>query len=117
MPARPMSSIISIQSKRTFSLQPPGGGSANSKNGWTKSQRASIRDSGKCKPVTNNQFGTDWFTPLTSAAGNNRTEVVRWLLSQGADPTANDGNERSVLSVAKEHAGPDVVKLIEDALN
>ncbi|MGI9465064.1 MAG: ankyrin repeat domain-containing protein, partial [Aestuariivirgaceae bacterium] len=65
---------------------------------------------------THNQFGTDWFTPLVSAATNNRVEAVRWLLEQGADPNISDGGDKTLLSFARDHADDDIVAMIEGAL-
>lgn len=62
-----------------------------------------------------NQFGTDWLTPLVAAATNNRIDAVRWLLARGADATVDDGDGRTALDITKDHAGDDVIALMEAA--
>jgi ankyrin repeat protein len=40
-------------------------------------------------------------TPLHGAAGFGRTEIVHWMLEQGADPAATDFNDLTPLEVAE----------------
>jgi uncharacterized protein len=40
-------------------------------------------------------------TPSMQAVSNNRPEVVRYLLEQGADPTVQDSRGRTALDFAK----------------
>ena len=56
-------------------------------------------------------------TPLMAAVSVNRIEIVQELLTRGADASAKDVKGVSILDVAKKRKNPDVIKMIEKALN
>ena len=58
----------------------------------------------------------DWMTPIVYAALNNRTETVRFLLDQGADPQVSNGSGQSLATLAQEQALPEIHQMIRDAL-
>lgn len=55
-------------------------------------------------------------SPLMAAASAGKAEVVRYLLSEGADPGAKDWNGYTALDRAKWSGSAEVIKLINDAL-
>lgn len=57
-----------------------------------------------------------WTTPLVFAVAAGQVPVVRALLAQGADPTAQSGTGQSVLSVARDEGGAVVLAEVERAL-
>ena len=60
--------------------------------------------------------GNGWTTPLVFAVAAAQVEVVRYLLAQGADPHVGDGKGQSVLSVARDEGGAEVLAELERAL-
>lgn len=58
----------------------------------------------------------DWMTPIVYAVLNNRIEMLKYLLAQGADPSVNDRSGQSLVTVAEPHATPETVQIIRDAL-
>jgi hypothetical protein len=55
-------------------------------------------------------------SPLMAAASNGKTEVVRYLLNNGADPLLKDANGRTALDRAKMFGANDIVKLLNEFL-
>lgn len=53
-------------------------------------------------------------TPLMSAAGAGRAEIVELLLSKGADPKAVNSQGQTALDIATKREKEDVVKLLTD---
>lgn len=58
----------------------------------------------------------DWMTPLVYAVLNNRLEMLKYLLEQGADPSASDGQEQSLVTIAEQYATPETVQIVRNAL-
>jgi ankyrin repeat protein len=60
-----------------------------------------------------NMANQDGWTPLALAVSARNTDLVRALLSKGADPNAPAGNGQRLLSLASRNA--DIVKLLTEA--
>ncbi|HEY1021090.1 MAG TPA: ankyrin repeat domain-containing protein [Flavisolibacter sp.] len=56
------------------------------------------------------------FTILMAAAGSGKIEVVRYLLSLGADPAAKDWWDQTAMDKARSVGARDIVQLLEEAL-
>jgi hypothetical protein len=57
------------------------------------------------------------FTVLMAAAGSGKLEVVRYLLSLGADPAAKDWWGQTAIDKARSVGANDIVQLLQQALN
>lgn len=57
----------------------------------------------------------DW-TPLHYAASNGQNEVVRYLLSKGANPMAVDENSFEPMAIAGQRQHMDTVEILRDAI-
>ncbi len=65
---------------------------------------------GEIRPNKTQACANDWMTPLVYAVLNNRIEMLEYLLTEGADPSVNDGAGQSLLSLAEDRAGPEILK-------
>jgi ankyrin repeat protein len=59
------------------------------------------------------QLQPSGLSPLMSAASGGHTDIVRYLLSQGADPALKDENGKTALDYARQSGANDIVKLLE----
>ena len=66
-----------------------------------------------CDDMDNDDFDAK-FTPLSVASKNERFEVARVLLEQGADANYRDNRGRSVLHFASRHRSDDLARLLLD---
>lgn len=57
------------------------------------------------------------FTVLMAAAGSGKIEVVRYLLSLGADPAARDWWDQTAIDKARSVGANDIVQLLQQALS
>ena len=57
----------------------------------------------------------DGRTPLHFAAGNDQSKVVKYLLEQGADPTALDNNDQTPADAARMEVHMGVAKMLDEA--
>jgi hypothetical protein len=57
------------------------------------------------------------FTVLMAAAGSGKIEVVRYLLSLGADPAAKDWWDQTAIDKARSVGANDIVQLLQQYLN
>ena len=57
----------------------------------------------------------DWATPLWFAAINGRSEVVRYLLEHGADPSVTDFDGRSIAELARSLGRIEIAEQLETA--
>lgn len=55
--------------------------------------------------------------PVISAAVNNKTIIVDYLIAKGADFHAKSVNGRTLLDIAKANNNPDMVKIVQTALD
>lgn len=62
------------------------------------------------------QMGDTGLTPLMAAASNGRTEVVRYLLDQHADPALRDASGRTALDRARAFGANDVARILAAAM-
>ena len=68
---------------------------------------------GPNSPLRNNY--PSYFTPLRLAVIDKRVELIKYLLSRGADHTITDGNGNTVLHIAAHMGTVDVVQCLLDA--
>lgn len=80
-------------------------------NSTSLNQRFSEIRPNKTRPCDN-----DWMTPPVYAALNDQTKMVRYLLGKGADATMTDDAGGTLLTIAEEHAGPETLDAIKEAL-
>lgn len=57
------------------------------------------------------------YTAISLAASRDHVDMVKLLLAAGADPALDSGMLPSALDVARQHANPELLKCIEEALD
>jgi len=67
------------------------------------------------KCLTREPQPEDWQTPLARMVDRGKTEAVRALLNQGADPTTHYSNGQSLLERAQDKGHQDIAALLEQS--
>lgn len=70
---------------------------------------------GTIRPNKDEPCEADWMTLLAIAAGNNNVASVEYLLQRGANADVRSGDGTTLLDIAKEKAGENVVRLLGEA--